>query len=59
MKTNDSVNFIKVVCVKADALEYQVREDVNRGNMGDAIDYVKIHYDKHPGCEWKLLPMLY
>lgn len=49
--------FFKVVCVNdSNPMEYQVLEDVNRGNLDEVHEFVTQMYEKHIGSKWMLIP---
>lgn len=50
------VDYIKIICVSEDPLEYQVLEDVNRGDIQEASTYIQDHYNDHIGARWMIIP---
>lgn len=48
--------FLKIVCIKEDPMEYQVLEEANRGNLDEIQEFVNSRFDKHKGARWILMP---
>ena len=49
--------FFKIICIdESDPFEFQVLEDVNRGNLEEVHEFVKEKMPLHDGAKWLLLP---
>lgn len=50
--------FYKVLCEEVDVFEKQIYEDVNRGSINEACDYIKENNWKYPMGTWIIIPMV-
>lgn len=50
------MGFVKVICIIEDCIDYRIVEDVNRGNLKEAITYISEHGDKYPKGKWEIIP---
>ena len=55
MTTKEKI-FFKLVCVSVDPFEYAVHEDVNKGTLNEACEFILKNFDKHPNTTWQLIP---
>lgn len=46
--------FIKVVCIRIGALEYEVLQDVNRGTMAEAMKFINQNMVTDSEVKWEL-----
>ena len=50
------IEFVKVICIIEDCVDYRIVEDVNRGNVNEAVMFISEHYTEHPNARWELIP---
>lgn len=50
------MDFVKVICIIEDCVDYRIVEDVNRGNLDEAVMFIKEHSMEHPNARWELIP---
>lgn len=50
------MEFVKVICIIEDCVDYRIVEDVNRDNVNEAVMFISEHYTEHPNARWELIP---